>query len=95
MKCARRSPEIPGIGNKSDYVYRYIPYTLHNTKRTMVDVLTNLKSAYIVLCDRVKIALRTQLGDEARLNHHIDEVASYANAVEMVQVFLFIYAVLY
>jgi hypothetical protein len=50
----------------------------------MVDVLTNLQSAYLVLCDRVKIALRTQLGDEARLQHQISEVGLFANAVEMV-----------
>lgn len=50
----------------------------------MVDIVANLQSAYVVLCDRVKIALRTQLGDEARLAHHIREVGQYAHAIEMV-----------
>lgn len=49
-----------------------------------LDVLDHLRSAYSVLCDRVRIALRVQVGDEARLQHHISEVASYANAAEIV-----------
>lgn len=49
------------------------------------DILDHLRSAYSVLCDRVRVALRVQVGDEARLQHHVSEVASFANATEMVR----------
>lgn len=50
----------------------------------MVNILDNLRAGYGVLCDRVRVALRTQVGDETRLRLHIGEVGSLANAVEMV-----------
>lgn len=50
----------------------------------MVNILDNLRAGYGVLCERVRIALRTQVGDENRLQHQIGEVGHFANAIEIV-----------
>lgn len=57
----------------------------------MVNILDNLRAGYGVLCERVRIALRTQVGDENRLQHHIAEVGNFANAVEIVCIMIYIY----
>lgn len=46
--------------------------------------LENLRSAYVVLTERVHVALRTQLGDAARLDHHRRETLLFMQAAEQV-----------
>lgn len=49
--------------------------------------LSNLRSAYLVLQDRVRIALRTQLGDAERLKQQKEEVTIFMTAADLVRVF--------
>lgn len=51
----------------------------------MADALNNIRSAYHVLTNRVETALRTQVGDSARLGLARTEVLSLAAAAEQVR----------
>ena len=49
--------------------------------------LNNLRAAYQVLSERVRVALRTQLGDQNRLESYMNEVRVYAESAERVSLF--------
>lgn len=58
---------------------------------TMSIQLNNLRTAYLVLEDRVRIALRTQLGDAAHLNYQRDEALVFLASAEQVRVLVKLY----
>ncbi|EDR10741.1 uncharacterized protein LACBIDRAFT_324608 [Laccaria bicolor S238N-H82] len=51
----------------------------------MSEQLKNIRAAYLVLLDRVHLALRTQLGDVARLSQQRDEAVRLLEAAEQLQ----------
>lgn len=58
---------------------------------TMSIQLNNLRTAYLVLEDRVRIALRTQLGDAARLNYQRDEALVFLASAKQVRILVKLY----
>jgi hypothetical protein len=56
----------------------------------MAGQLINLRSAYTVLEERVRISLRTQIGDATRLRQQRDEALLFLSAAEQVQSTLYI-----
>lgn len=55
----------------------------------MSEQLKNIRAAYLVLLDPVHLALRTQLGDVARLSQQRDEALHLLEAAEQVHLFKF------
>jgi len=54
----------------------------------MSEQLKNIWAAYLVLLDHVHLALRTQVGDVARLSQQCDEALCLLEAAEQVCLFL-------
>ena len=50
----------------------------------MSTILDNLRSAWVVLNERVNIALRTRLGDIQHLHHHLHDTAQFVQSIEQV-----------
>jgi len=53
----------------------------------MSEQLKNIRAAYLVLLDCVHLALRTQVGDVARLSQQRDEALRLLEAAEQVHLF--------
>jgi hypothetical protein len=53
----------------------------------MTDRLENFRAGYAVLAERVRVALRVQLGDESRLTGHRDEALNFLSSADPVRFF--------